>query len=114
MCVVGAPTVISTDNGSCFISTLFKGLCTAYGISHRLSNSLKPSTQGAVERTNRSILSVLRAYTNTRQTDWDVFIPAATFSLNSSESYLLKYNSFLMVYGRDPTTPPDMTRLDPL
>ena len=114
LCVVGAPKVISTDNGSCFISTLFKGLCTVYGISHRLSSSLKPSTQGAVERTNRSILSVLRAYTNTRQTDWDLYISSAAFALNSSDSYALKYSPFLMVYGRSPTIPPDMNKLDPL
>ena len=110
----GTPGVISTDNGSCFVSNIFKALCISYGISHKLSSSLKPSTQGGVERTNRSMLSVLRAYTNTKQTDWDIFIPAAAFALNSTESYALKYSPFVLVFGRSPTLPPDMTKLNPL
>ena len=49
-----------------------------YGIDHRKSSAMRPQTQGLVERTNRSILTTLRSFVNTSQTDWDTYLAPCT------------------------------------
>ena len=75
---------------------------------------MRPQTQGLVERTNRSILTTLRSFVNTSQTDWDTYLAPCTYALNCSEVYATGYSPFLLVYGRHPLVPHDIGLSQPL
>ena len=108
------PRFIVSDNGSAFTSELFKEMCKHFHIAQKFSSAFHAQTSGLVERSQGSILSVLRAFTNTRQTDWDIYLPSVLFSLNTSEAFALGFSSYYMLHGRNPVTPSDMALRDPL
>ena len=54
------PIRVLSDNGLEFVSHEFKELLTTYGIKHTLSTPYKPSSNGLVERMNRTLLEMLR------------------------------------------------------
>lgn len=67
------PTVIQSDRGSEFISDRFKEMMKELGITHRLSRSHTPESNGAIERFNgilkRSIYSYMTNYGTKQYTD---------------------------------------------
>ncbi len=113
ICQFGAPSFIVSDRGSAFISGLFSELCKCYNITQHLASAYHPQSSGLVERYNRSILSILRAYVSSRQTDWDVFLPSVQFALNTSAAYSTSYTPYYMLYGRQVTLPTEMHLSDP-
>ena len=57
---VRVPIRILSDNGAEFISRDFKQLLESYGIRHTVTTPYKASSNGLVERSNRTILEALR------------------------------------------------------
>ena len=51
----GAPRAIISDNGSHFCNWAFEALMRKYSISHKLSTTYHPQTNGQVKVTNRQI-----------------------------------------------------------
>jgi hypothetical protein len=50
---------------------------------------------------------MLAIYTNTQQTDWDLYVPHVAFAYNTSRQDTTKVSPFMLVYGRDPILPSD-------
>jgi transposase InsO family protein len=109
----GPPEVIHTDQGTNFESKIVNELCALYNIKKSRSSPFHPEGNGAVERENRSLKSLLRAYTIDDQTDWDRHIPIIVNARNTTVHSATGFTPFEMVYGRSPdanplaTTPPD-------
>lgn len=58
---------VLTDNGSCYISGLWKGMCADLHIKHRRTKRQTPKTNGKVERFNRTMKDewmYVRVYTS--------------------------------------------------
>ena len=114
ICVYGAPKRLLSDNGTGFTSALFKELCSILNIRQIFSPSYSPTSQGQVERMQRSIVQLLRHYVNQKQTNWDAFLPQITWALNTSENQPLGFSSYLLLFGRMPTFPSEINLPDPL
>ena len=114
ICVHGAPKRLLSDNGSAFISALFKELCECFNVTQVLGSSYCPQSQGQVERSQRSIITLMRTFVNTKQTNWDKWLPSLVWALNTSDNHPLGYSSFLLVYGRLPVFPTEVTLPDTL
>ena len=110
----GAVHTIVSDNGSAFISDAFKTFCAQYGISHSFISSLHPMASGLVERFNRSILNIIRAYINNHQSNWDELLTPLSFALNTSNASVTGISPYLLLHGFEPIFPetnriPDMS-----
>ena len=106
----GSVHTIVSDNGLAFISDAFKQFCARYGISHSFSSSLHPMSSGLVERVNRSILGIIRAYIDQHQKKWDTLLPALAFAINSSKATTTGVSPYLLMHGFDPILP-DMNQM---
>ena len=106
----GSVHTIVSDNGSAFISDAFKQFCARYGISHSFTSSLHPMASGLVERVNRSVLGIIRAYIDQHQKKWDTLLPALAFAINSSKATTTGVSPYLLLHGFDPILP-DMNQI---
>ena len=82
----GIPLEIVSDNGPQFISDVWKDLMERLAIKHRLTTMYKPSTNGLVERTNKTLCSMIAKGTKTmaNASDWDLKIHHAMWAYNST------------------------------
>ncbi len=68
--LLGLPLKVLSDNGPEFVCANFEEMLTKYNIKHIKITPLNPSSNGAIERFNRSLLNILRGL-ESRGTDWD-------------------------------------------
>ena len=77
------PTKLLTDNGPEFISSEFAAFLNDEGIIHQLTTPYHPSSNGAVERVNRTIQSFLRGI-ECEGGNWDKHLPKAISVYNNT------------------------------
>ncbi|GFO02428.1 Pol polyprotein [Plakobranchus ocellatus] len=58
----GCPLQIFTDQGRNFESNLFKSVCESLNINKSRTTPYHPSSNGQVERYNRTLLNAVRCY----------------------------------------------------
>ena len=76
------PERILSDNGPEFASLSFNEFLRRYGITHTFTTPYNPSSNGAVERVNRTIKSFLASSANA--IDWDESLPLAVVTYNNT------------------------------
>jgi len=64
-----------------------------------------PESNGALERSHRTLAEYLRHYINEDQTDWDEWIPYAIFIYNITPHTATAYTPFELIYGHRATLP---------
>ena len=87
------PEKILTDNGPEFVSELFNRVLSKYDIQHIYSTPYKPSSNGAVERLNRTVIEMLRCVVKDNA-NWDDFL---------SHDVVVYNNSFHSAIGMSPS-----------
>jgi hypothetical protein len=73
----GTPRDILTDQGSNFISNVFKETCQLLKIKKIQCSAFHPESNGSLERSHRVVAEYLRHYVQEDQSDWDTWIPYA-------------------------------------
>ena len=69
-----------------------------------MSTAHHPQTDRQIERANRTLEDMLRAFINYRQDNWDDCLPAAKFAYNNSVQASTGFSSFYLNCGKHPTT----------
>jgi hypothetical protein len=92
---------LNSDLGSKFHNGLFKELSAKIGFKHTFSSVAHPTSNGQVERANRSILSYMRKFI-TENGQWESMLAALKFALNSAPHATKRYSPFQILYGRQP------------
>lgn len=105
ICRHGTPQSILTDQGSNFLSSIFKNVCKLLKIKQLQTTAYRPQTNGALERSHRTLGEVLRNYTDQDQRNWDLWLPYAMFVYNSTPHSTTKMTPFKILYGYEPTLP---------
>jgi len=77
------PTRLLTDNGPEFSAAEFKSRMSAMGVRHQFTTPNHPSSNGAVERVNRTIQTFIRSLTE-RASDWDLHLGTALITYNNT------------------------------
>ena len=95
----GIPEKILTDQGTNFLSEIFKNTCKLLKINKIQTTAYHPESNGALERSHRTLAEYLRHYINEDQTDWDEWIPYAMFTYNTTPHTATGYTPFELVYG---------------
>lgn len=110
ICVYGCPESILTDQGTNFMSAIFKSLCKILAIDKLNTASYHPQTNGTLERSHHTLATYLRMYTNSSKNDWDEWLPYACFCYNTTPHTSSGFTPYELVYGQKPMIPSSIHR----
>lgn len=105
----GIPDKVLTDQGTNFLSDMFKNMCKLLKIEKIQTTAYHPESNGALERSHRTLAEYLRHYINADQTDWDEWIPYAMFTYNTTPHTATGFTPFELVYGHQAILPTALT-----
>ena len=80
-------------------SELFQELCHTMHIHKTRTTPYHPQSDGLVERSNRTVQNILKAYVNTDQTDWDRYLPTTMLASNTSTHSTTGYTPHYLLCG---------------
>ena len=103
----GCPVNLHSDQGSKFMSKLFRSLCNELGIQRTSTTSYHPQGNEIVERTNRTIEECLCKYIGQYQQEWTNFLPLVTMAYQSSIHSVTRYNPAFVLLGFPQSLPID-------
>jgi hypothetical protein len=104
----GTSYVIHTDQGVQFESNLFQEVCRLLQIQKTRTTPYHLQSDGMVERNNRTILTMLSAFVNEHQHDWDEHLPYISIAYRAAEHETTGNTPNYMMLGREVTTPLDI------
>ena len=90
---------LHSDQGSNFMSKLFRRLCSELGIQKTSTTSYHPQGNAMIERTNRTIEECLSKYIGQYQHEWTNFLPLAMMAYRSSIHSATRYSPAFVVLG---------------
>ena len=96
---MGTPKTILTDQGSNFLSEIFKNVCKMLKIKKLQTTSFHPESNGSLERSHRVLKEYLRHYIREDQLNWDEWVPYAVYVYNTSIHVATGYTPFELIYG---------------
>lgn len=108
VCRFGVPSIIHSDQGSQFESALFQEMCHILQIEKTRTTPYHPQSDGMVERFNKTLVTMLRAFVNERHTDWDRHLPYVMMAYRSTEHETTSHSPNFMMLGRETSTPLDL------
>ena len=103
----GCPEVVTTDNGVEYTNNLMRAVNALLQIRHHYTVPYNPQANGKVEKRNGTLMATLTQFANANQDDWDVYLPIAIWSYNTTINHATGYTPFRAVFGREARTPSD-------
>ena len=100
-CRLGHPQFLHSDQGRNFESNLIKEICKAWGTAKSRTTAYHPSGNGEVERANRSIIQMLRAFVESRN-NWEEYLPLILYAYRTSVNSSTGLSPYFLMYGREP------------
>ncbi|OXA42471.1 Transposon Ty3-G Gag-Pol polyprotein [Folsomia candida] len=105
-CRFGAPASILSDNATNFRGKVLANLMKAWGIEQKFTTTYHP--QGNItERVNRNLRAMLSAYTHSKHSKWDEFLPETALALRTAVHSSTGFSPALLNLGREPKLPLD-------
>jgi transposase InsO family protein len=101
----GVPAVILSDQGSNFMSELFRGVCNLLQIRQLRTSPGHPEGNGRCERVHRSVAQILSHYVNVKNNDWDEWLDYAVAAYNSNFHSSIGFSPHEIVFGEPPVAP---------
>lgn len=101
----GIPEKVLTDQGTNFMSDIFKNVCKFLKIEKIQTTAYHPQSNGALERSHRTLAEYLRHYISSDQMDWDEWVPYAMFTYNTTPHTATTYTPYELIYGHQATLP---------
>lgn len=98
----GAPKCIISDRGSSFTSKIYRHIMKELNIKLHYSTSFHPQSDGASERWNRSLITMIRHYINDGHNDWEDLLKPLRFAYMNSVHSSTNETPYFLVSGRDP------------
>ena len=94
----GIPQFIVTDQGSQFMSDIFR-LCKLLKLNKLNTTAYHPESNGALERTHKTIVEYLRCFCNPRGNNWDKWLPFPCFVYNTTPHTMTKCTPYEVLFG---------------
>ena len=95
----GVPTRVQTDGASYFTGQVFTSFLHELGVTHSVSSPYHPESQGALERSHRSIKASLTKLGLDSESSWDDNLPYALFALRDTPNASHGFTPFELVFG---------------
>jgi hypothetical protein len=103
-----APKEFLSDRGTNFRSKLIAEITRYFTINKIQTAPYNPKCDGLTERFNKTLCSMLSAYADANQTNWDLYLPLVLFAYRTSQQSTTKASPFELLYGREPHLPSDI------
>ncbi len=104
----GTPLTIHSDQGSSFESKVFRQMCSLFGIKKSRSSPRNPKGNGQVERFNRSILKMIRAYLADEQAEWDLHLGSLAGAYKATPHESTGQSPNMLATGQEVRLPADV------
>ena len=98
-CFVGVPKSCQHDQGTNFMSTVFKQVMYELGIQDDCSTAYHPESQGALERFHQTLKSMLKKYCFQYIKDWDEGVHYVLFAAREAVQESLGFSPFELIFG---------------
>ena len=99
--LVGPPTKLHSDQGRNFERCILSDLCAAFGVTKSCTTPYHPMGDGLVERMNRSLLNLLRTYTDSRH-DWEEHLQLLLFFYRTTRHSVTGLSPYEILFGSNP------------
>ena len=96
------------DQGTQFMSDLFKKLADLFNIELSYTSAYHPQGNGKVERFNKFLKNTLGTVISTSMKDWDEMLDNVLFVYRINYNRTLEDSPFYLMYGRDAQLPQDL------
>lgn len=105
----GCPLALHSDQGRNYESSIFKELCSLLHIKKTRTTARNPKCNGMVERFNRTLIRMIKAFIANDHEEWDLHLSCLTSAYRSTchESTGLTPN--LLMFGRENRMPYEAT-----
>lgn len=110
VCRFGIPDSILTDQGSNFLSNLFKEVCKILKTRKLQTTPYHPQTNGALERSHKTLAEYLRHYVNQDPLTWDTWLPYSIFVYNTTPHTSTTYSPHELLYGYPAKIPSSLNK----
>ena len=106
ICQHGIPQQLQSDQGPEFVNDIIARLTDRMEICHVTTTPYNPSSNGAVEQFNKTLVHSLRKYiVDENPMNWDQFIDGVLFAYRVSKHAATQFSPFELLYGRQPRLP---------
>lgn len=105
ICKFGVAESLLTDKGTNFMSKIFTEICKNLKINKIHTTAYHPQSNGALERSHRTLAEYLRSFIEKDPLDWDKWIPYAMFTYNTSIHTSTKFTPFELLFGIEARLP---------
>jgi hypothetical protein len=105
---MGIPRQIHSDQGTDFMSKVFRATCKLLGVTQTRTTPWRPQSDGMVERMNRTLVAMLKQYANEDQGDWDLILPYCAAAYRSSIHTSTGFSPNMLMFGRETRMPIDL------
>ena len=96
----GHPLEIVIDRGTHFLNDVIYDITTKYLISHWKMTPYNMKANGLTEQANMIIGKELNKMVAAHKTDWDLKLPSAVHTYNTSEKQTTRRNPYFLVFGQ--------------
>lgn len=101
----GYPFQVFSDQGRNVESKLFVELCKAFHIHKARTTPYRPSSNGQVERYNRTLMDAVRCFIGKAQNRWDTHLQQIAGALSASVNRQTGFTANKLMLGREVNTP---------
>ena len=107
-CRFSPPEQLHSDQGKQFESEVMLEVCKLLGIKKTRTSPYHPQCDGLVERSNRTLLSMLATTTHGHPFDWEDQLPKVCMAYNTSIHASTGYTPFFLMFGCQARLPIDL------
>ena len=104
----GAPLSIHSDLGSNYESQIFQELCKLMEVRKTRTSVRNPKGNGQVEKFNKTLVRMIKAYLKGEQEDWDLNLGCLAAAFRATPSVSTGFTPNMLMLGREVRIPAEL------